>query len=82
MVLVLHGPEGEIFHKDNYDKYKNIADLTARLNAFNVINVRVCRARMRLMEIKEPSLYPFVGTAAFGAAEIFRLLKKEDCEYF
>ena len=35
--IILHGPEVEIFFKDNYDDYKKIVDLAARLSAFGVV---------------------------------------------
>ncbi len=82
VVLVLHGPEVEIFKRDNYQKYKPIVDLAARLHSFNVIDVRVCRTQLRIREIEEQSLYPFVGTVAFGPAEVTRLLDDEKYLYF
>lgn len=82
VVFVLHGPEVGIFLKENYQQYKGIVDLAARLHAFRVVDVKVCQARMKSMEADEANLYPFVGTVPFGPAEVERLITEEKYVYF
>ena len=41
LVLVLHGPEVEFFAIRNYEKYRDIVDQAARLDAFEVVDVRI-----------------------------------------
>ena len=77
IALVLHGPEVEIFFRENYKRYKNIVDLAARLTAFQVVDIKICRTRLRFLEQEEASLFPFVGTVAFGPDEIARLTEEE-----
>jgi len=77
IALVLHGPEVEIFFRENYQRYKNIVDLAARLTAFQVVDIKICRTRLRFLEQNETSLFPFVGTVAFGPEEIARLTEEE-----
>jgi len=77
IALVLHGPEVEIFFRENYKRYKNIVDLAARLTAFQVVDIKICRTRLRFLEQDEVSLFPFVGTVAFGPDEIARLTEEE-----
>ncbi len=77
IALVLHGPEVEIFFRENYRRYKNIVDLAARLTAFEVVDIKICRTRLRFLEQSADSLFPFVGTVAFGPAEIARLTEEE-----
>ncbi len=77
IALVLHGPEVEIFFRENYKRYKNIVDLAARLSAFQVVDIKICRTRLRFLEQDEASLFPFVGTVAFGPDEIARLTDEE-----
>jgi intracellular sulfur oxidation DsrE/DsrF family protein len=77
IALVLHGPEVEIFFRENYKRYKNIVDLAARLSAFQVVDIKICRTRLRFLEQDEMSLFPFVGTVAFGPDEIARLTEEE-----
>jgi len=77
IALVLHGPEVEIFFRENYQRYKNIVDLAARLSAFQVVDIKICRTRLRFLGKNETSLFPFVGTVAFGPEEIVRLTEEE-----
>ncbi len=77
IALVLHGPEVEVFFRENYSRYKNIVDLAARLTAFQVVDIKICRTRLRFLEQNEASLFPFVGTVAFGPDEIARLTEEE-----
>ena len=82
LAIVLHGPEVDIFLKHNYDEYKHIVDLAAKLSAFEVLDLKVCEARLGSMGEQKEDLLPFVGTVPFGPREIKRLVKKEDYVYF
>jgi len=46
VVLVLHGPEVQFFSIRNYEKYKDIVDQAARLDAFDVVDVKICQTMM------------------------------------
>jgi uncharacterized protein len=82
IAFVLHGPEIEIFFRDNYSRYKTIVDLAARLSAFKVVDIKVCRKRLRFLEKDVEQLFPFVGSVPFGPAEIKRLVGGENFVYF
>jgi intracellular sulfur oxidation DsrE/DsrF family protein len=82
LAIVLHGPEVEIFFKDKYEQYKDIVDLAARLNAFGVIDVRVCETQAGIMGRNRSSVYSFIGTVPFGPSEIKRLLNQQSYVYF
>ena len=82
IAFVLHGPEVEIFFRDNYARYKSIVDLAARLSALKVVDIKVCRTRLRFLEADTANLYPFVGSVPFGPAEIERLTSVEKYVYF
>ena len=73
IALVLHGPEVGFFAIDNYAEYRDIVDLAARLDAFGVIEVKACRARMRDLGLTEADLPPFIETVPFGPGEVERL---------
>lgn len=77
IALVLHGSEVEIFFRKNYKRYKSIVDLAARLTAFQVVDIKICRTRLRFLEQDGESLFPFVGTVAFGPDEVARLTEEE-----
>ena len=82
IALVLHGPEVEIFFRNNYTRYKPIVDLAARLSALNVVDIKVCRTRLRYLETEVDQLYPFVGSVPYGPAEIERLAGEAGFVYF
>jgi len=82
MAIILHGPEVEIFFKDNYEEYKKIVDLAARLSAFGVVDVRVCETQSGIMGRGRSSIYSFIGTVPFGPNEVKRLLDQQNYVYF
>jgi intracellular sulfur oxidation DsrE/DsrF family protein len=82
IAIILHGPEVEIFFKDNYEEYKKIVDLAARLSAFGVVDVRVCETQSGIMGRSRSSIHPFIGTVPFGPTEGKRLLDQQNYVYF
>lgn len=73
VAVVLHGEEIRAFVRSNYREHKDLVDLAARLDAFNVVDVKVCRRWMGMNGITESDLPPFVEPVPWGAAERDRL---------
>lgn len=73
IALVLHGAEIEIFKRSNYRDNKELVDLAARLDAFNVVDLKVCRMWMGKNNLSEGDLPPFLEAIPFGGSEIQRL---------
>ncbi len=69
IAFVLHGPEVEYFSHANYGEFKSLVDKAAQLDAFRVIDVRICATYMRLHDIAPESLPPFVEIVPYGPAE-------------
>lgn len=82
IAIILHGPEVEIFFKDNYDEYKRIVDLAARLSAFGLVDVRVCETQSGIMGRSRTSIHSFIGTVPFGPTAVKRLLDQQNYVYF
>lgn len=82
IAIILHGPEVEIFFKDNYEEYKKIVDLAARLSAFGVVDVRVCETQAGIMGRSRSSIHSFIGTVPFGPTAVKRLLDQQNYVYF
>jgi uncharacterized protein len=82
VAFVLHGPEAKVLFSANYRENKMMVDLVARLTAFKVIDVRVCKTWMGGEGLDESQLLPFVSTVANGPDEIKRLLAEEQYVYF
>ena len=75
IAVVLHGAEINAFVRKNYRDNKALVDLAARLDAFNVIDVKVCRRWMGANGISEGDLPPFLEAVPWGAGERVRLQK-------
>ncbi len=75
IAVVLHGEEIKAFIRSNYRSNKALVDLAARLDAFNVIEVKVCKRWMGANGIMANELPPFVEAVPFGAGERDRLQK-------
>jgi intracellular sulfur oxidation DsrE/DsrF family protein len=73
VVMVLHGDEAETFRRSNYLMYKEAVDRAARLEAFGLLDVRVCERWMRDEGVMQSDLPFFVDTVPDGAAEALRL---------
>lgn len=73
IAVVLHGEEIKAFLRSNYRTNKPLVDLAARLDAFNVIEVKVCKRWMGANGIMVNDLPPFVEAVPFGIGERDRL---------
>ena len=74
IVLVLHGPDIDIFRQQNYDKHKPLVDLAARLDAFDIIDMRICEATMSSMGVERSEVPAFIESVPYAPREISRLL--------
>lgn len=74
IVLVLHGPEVDFFSIRNYAQYKDIVDQAARLDAFEVVDIRICQGMMRERGIAREDIPSFIEQVPLGSAEIDRLI--------
>ncbi|WP_339673594.1 acyl-CoA transferase [Dasania marina] len=82
VAFVLHGPEAEVFFRGQYSRHQNLVDLAAKLSAFNVVEIKVCKTWMAAHRLDEQQLLPFVGTVHLGPAEEQRLLNQQGYNYF
>jgi uncharacterized protein len=82
VTFVLHGPEVRILLRQNYLENKQTVDLAASLSALGVVAIKACETWMGGNSIKVGDLQPFVGTVPYGAAEITRLVERENYLYF
>ena len=73
VVLVLHGPEVEFFSIRNYEKYKEIVDQAARLDAFDVVDVKICQTMLDVQGIERDDIPSFIEQVPLGPDEVERL---------
>jgi len=76
VVLVLHGPEVEFFSISNYDRYKDIVDQAARLDAFDVVDVKICQTMMEIRGIPRDDIPAFIEQVPLGTVEVERLVRE------
>lgn len=76
IALVLHGDEVKIFNRENKKKYMDLIDKAARLDADQVIEIKVCRQALKHLNIKEDDVPGFVEIVPYGPDEEERLKKK------
>lgn len=76
VVLVLHGPEVEFFSIKNYATYKDLVDQAARLDAFDIVDVKICQTMMGLQGLEADDIPAFIEQVPLGASEIERLVRK------
>jgi len=76
VVLVLHGPEVEFFAISNYPRYKDIVDQAARLDAFDVVDVKICQTMLERLEVDRDDIPAFIEQVPYGPGEVERLVRE------
>jgi intracellular sulfur oxidation DsrE/DsrF family protein len=76
IVLVLHGPEVEFFSNRNYDRYRDIVDQAARLDALEIVDVKICQSMMEVQGVAREDIPPFIEQVPYGPAEIESLVRQ------
>jgi intracellular sulfur oxidation DsrE/DsrF family protein len=74
IALILHGPEIKLFTRKNFKKNQDIIDKAARLDEENVIQVKVCKTKMKELGIKNEDLPSFMEIIPYAPEEEKRLL--------
>ena len=82
VAFILHGAEAKLLLTENYQANKSLVDLAARLSAFKVVDIKVCKTWMGGEGIKESQLPPFIATVLFGVEEERRLMQQQNYVYF
>ena len=76
IVLVLHGPEVEFFSTRNYDGYREIVDQAARLDALDIVDVKICQTMMKVRGVDRDDIPSFIEQVPQGPAEVDRLVRE------
>lgn len=82
IAFVLHGPEANSLLTKNYSAHKQLVDRAARLSAFKVVDIRVCKTWLGGEKLKVSQLPPFITFVPFGPAEERRLMEDQGYVYF
>jgi intracellular sulfur oxidation DsrE/DsrF family protein len=73
IAIVLHGPEIDLFSIRNYQKYQSLVDKAARLDAYNIIDVKMCQTTMRKRGLRNQDVPGFIELVPYAPEEIEQL---------
>jgi len=73
IVLVLHGPDINLFRQQNYSQHKPLVDLAAKLDAFEIIDMKICETTMSEMGVDRSEVPAFIDSVPYAPDEIQRL---------
>jgi len=73
IAIVIHGENITMFTQDNYEKNKLMIDLAAKLDTYNVIDLKMCEYSMDKIGINKNDIPEFIDTVPFAPDEIKRL---------
>ena len=76
IVIVLHGTEALSFTKGQYLAKKRLVDRAALLDAYDLIDVRMCQTWMDKNDIEQSDIPAFIQPVPYAPEEIRRLEKE------
>ena len=76
IAIVLHGDELQLFDKRNYPAYQSVVERARLLDEDNIIDIKACQTKMRMLDIDEDELPGFIEQVPYGPAEIERLQRQ------
>lgn len=76
IALIIHGPTVEIFTEKNYQKNKELVDLAARLDAFKVIDLKICERSLSGRGVTRDEIPSFIESVPYAPDEIKRLTEE------
>lgn len=73
IAIVLHGPELENFTIRNYAQNRDLVDLAAKLDAFQIIEAKASNTKLQALGLQPQDLPAFIEIVPFGPGEVERL---------
>lgn len=70
IALVLHGPELDYFSIRNYAMHRELVDLAAKLDAFQIIEIKACDTKLRGLGMHPDDLPAFIEIVPYGPGEV------------
>jgi intracellular sulfur oxidation DsrE/DsrF family protein len=77
IAIVLHGDELQLFQKSSYPNNQSLVERARLLDQDNIIDIKACQTRMRILDIEQSELPSFIEQVPFAPAEIERLVEEE-----
>ncbi len=76
IVMVIHGPDIDFFTSQNHENNGELLDVAARLDSFNVIDMKVCETTMSMRGVERHDIPPFIESVPFAPTEIKHRLEQ------
>ena len=73
VVIILHGEEAHSFTRENFQDNRRLIDRAALLDAYQLIDMRMCETWMKENDIMKSDIPAFIDTVPFAPEEIERL---------
>ena len=73
IALVIHGPSVRQFTQQSYAANRELIDLAAKLDAFEVIDVKICETSLSSEGVSKSDIPSFIDPVPFAPDEIARL---------
>lgn len=73
VALILFGDEVRLFEHQRYTENRDLVDLAASLEAFRVVDLKVCSAWLRDHDLEASDLPAFLDAVPYGPDEVKRL---------
>jgi uncharacterized protein len=70
IVMVIHGPDIDWFTQKNYEHNRQLIDLAARLDAYDIIDMKVCEQTMSARSVVREDIPSFIESVPYGPTEI------------
>ncbi|MBI1732489.1 MAG: DsrE family protein [Gammaproteobacteria bacterium] len=75
IALVIHGPSVQLFTQSAYLEHRELIDLAARLDAFGVIDLKICETSLREAGIADADIPSFIERVPYAPDEMIRLTR-------
>jgi intracellular sulfur oxidation DsrE/DsrF family protein len=76
IVMILHGPDIDWFTQQNYEQNKQLVDLAEKLDAYDIIDMKICETAMDSLGVDREEIPSFIESVPYSPDEMKRLLKE------
>jgi Uncharacterized conserved protein len=76
IVMILHGPDIDWFVRENQEHNRKLIDLAARLDALDLIDMKVCETTMKQRGVRREDVPAFIESVPYAPDEMKRLLQE------
>jgi uncharacterized protein len=76
IVMVIHGPDIDWFTNQNHAENRQLIELAARLDAYDVIDMKVCETTMSMRGVERQDIPAFIESVPYAPTEIKQRLEQ------